>query len=111
VSGILRGEIHWADLNPVRGHEQGGRRPVIVLSHDLFNDRSGTVIVMVVTSQPQRVGLPLVWPVPSGVLPGQSWAKISQIRTIDTDRLTGYLGRITDQDLSELLDSLLQLIG
>jgi mRNA interferase MazF len=111
VAGILRGEVHWADLNSVRGHEQGNRRPVIILSHDLFNDRSGTVIVMVVTSQPQRVGFPLAWQLPSGVLPRPSWAKISQVRTIDTDRLAGYLGRLTDGDLTEILDGLRQLIG
>ena len=56
MSSIRRGEIRWADLNPVRGSERGGRRPVVVLSHDVFNERSGTVIAMAATSQPQRPG-------------------------------------------------------
>ena len=43
MAGILRGEIRWADLNPVRGHEQAGLRPVLILSHDIFNEKSGTV--------------------------------------------------------------------
>ena len=54
MARILRGDIVWADLNPTQGHEQGGRRPVVVLSHDVFNDRSGTIIGMAITSHPQR---------------------------------------------------------
>jgi len=54
MAGILRGDIRWADLNPVRGHEQGGPRPVLILSHDIFNERSGTVIAVAITSQPQH---------------------------------------------------------
>ena len=41
MARILRGEIRWADLDPTRGHEQAGQRPVLILSHDVFNDRSG----------------------------------------------------------------------
>ena len=59
MAGILRGEIRWADLNPVRGSEQGGLRPVLIVSHDVFNARSGTVIALAITSQPQRAGFPL----------------------------------------------------
>jgi len=58
VAGILRGEIRWADLNPIRGNEQAGLRPVLILSHDVFNERSGTVIAVALTSQPQRAGFP-----------------------------------------------------
>ena len=46
MAGILRGEIRWADLNPVRGHEQGGSRPVLILSQGIFNLHSGTVIAV-----------------------------------------------------------------
>ena len=59
MARILRGEIRWADLNPVRGREQASLRPVLVLSHDVFNERSGTVIAMALTSPPQRAGFPL----------------------------------------------------
>jgi mRNA interferase MazF len=51
VARILRDEIRWADLNPVRGREQSGERPVLILGHDVFNERSGTVIAMALTSQ------------------------------------------------------------
>ena len=54
MARILRGEIRWADLNPVKGHEQAGFCPVLVLSHDIFNERSGTVIAAAITSQPQK---------------------------------------------------------
>jgi len=59
MARLLRGEIRWADLNPVRGQEQSGLRPVLILSHDVFNERSGTVIAAALTSQPQRAGFPL----------------------------------------------------
>ena len=59
MAGILRGDVRWADLNPVRGSEQARNRPVLVLSQDIFNDRSGTVIAVAITSQPQRASFPL----------------------------------------------------
>ena len=49
MARILRGDVRWADLNPVRGREQAGRRPVLVISHDVFNERSGTVIALAIT--------------------------------------------------------------
>jgi mRNA interferase MazF len=52
MARILRGDIVWADLNPVQGHEQAGLRPVLIVSHDVFNERSGTVIAVALTSQP-----------------------------------------------------------
>jgi mRNA interferase MazF len=51
MARILRGDVYWANLNPVQGQEQAGRRPVVILSYDIFNERSGTVIAMAITSQ------------------------------------------------------------
>lgn len=87
MARVLRGDVYWANLNPVQGHEQGGTRPVIIVSHDVFNERSGTVIAMAITSQPQRASFPLTLDLKSGNLPKQSWVKISQIRTLSTQRL------------------------
>ncbi|MGH9913849.1 MAG: type II toxin-antitoxin system PemK/MazF family toxin, partial [Pyrinomonadaceae bacterium] len=81
MARILRGDIVWADLNPTRGNEQSGLRPVLVLSEDVFNQNSGTVIAMALTSQPQRAGFPLTFELSGKDLPKKSWVKISQIRT------------------------------
>ena len=111
MARILRGEIRWADLNPVRGHEQAGQRPVLVLSHDVFNERSGTVIAVALTSQEPRAGYPLTLEWTTSKLPKRSWVKISQIRTLSTERVGKRLGRASEEELSRVLDGLLELVG
>jgi mRNA interferase MazF len=111
VAGILRGEIYWADLNPVRGREQAGLRPVLILSNDLFNRRSGTVIAMAITSQPQRAGFPLTFALTGEKLSRPSWVKISQVRTISVERLGKRMGALEKEDLDRILDGLVELIG
>ena len=111
MARILRGEIRGADLNPVRGHEQAGQRPVLVLSHDVFNERSGTVIAVALTSQEPRAGYPLTLELTTSKLPKRSWAKISQIRTLSTERVGKRLGRAAEEELSRVLDGLLELVG
>jgi mRNA interferase MazF len=111
VADVLRGEIYWASLNPVRGHKQGGVRPVLIISHDVFNQRSGTVIAMAITSQHQSAGFPLTYPVPTGVLPQPSWVKISQVRTLSTERLRNQVGQIGQHELDRIVDGLSQLVG
>ena len=111
MARILRGEIYWADLNPARGHEQAGLRPVLVLSHDLFNKKSETVIAMAITSQPQKAGFPLTLALPPEMLPKPSWVKISQIRTISVDRLCKRIAALDTEVLSQLIDALIELIG
>ena len=111
MAGVLRGEIRWADLNPVRGREQGGTRPVVILSHDVFNDRSGTVIAMAITSQPQRAEFPLTMELESSDLPKRSWVKISQIRTLSVDRVGDLIETLPPERLSQLIDGLNEIIG
>jgi mRNA interferase MazF len=111
MARILRGEIRWADLNPVRGHEQAGERPVLVLSHDVFNDRSGTVIAVALTSQEPKAGYPLTLELATPRLPKRSWVKISQIRTLSTGRLGRRLGRASDEELATVLNGLSEVIG
>lgn len=108
---ILRGEVRWAELSPTRGREQAGRRPVLVLSHAIFNKRSGTVIAMAVTSQPQKARFPLTYPLESRQLPKPSWVKISQIRTLSVDRIGRKLGAVEPEQLAEIIDGLDQIIG
>jgi mRNA interferase MazF len=111
LARILRGEVRWADLNPVRGHEQAGQRPVLILSHDVFNERSGTVIAMALTSQPQRAGFPLTLELQSARLPKRSWVKISQIRTLSAERIGAKLGRASPEEVSQVVEGLNEIIG
>jgi mRNA interferase MazF len=111
MARILRGDIRWADLNPVRGHEQAGLRPVLVLSHDIFNERSGTVIAMALTSQPQRAGFPLTLELKVGKLPKRSWVKISQIRTLSVERIGKKIGRSSPEELVQIIEGLNEIIG
>jgi len=111
VARILRGEIRWADLNPVRGREQAGLRPVLILSHDVFNERSGTVIAMAITSQSQRAGFPLSLEIESGRLPKRSWVKISQIRTLSVERIGKRISRLSPEQLDQVIEGLNEIIG
>jgi mRNA interferase MazF len=111
MARVLRGDILWADLSPVRGREQAGRRPVVVISHDVFNERSGTVIAMALTSQPQRAGFPLTLEVKTRRLPKRSWVKISQIRTLSRERLGRKIGRLEPEQLDLLVEGLNDLVA
>jgi mRNA interferase MazF len=111
MARILRGEIRWADLNPVRGREQAGRRPVLVISHDVFNERSGTVIAVALTSQPQRAGFPLTLEIQSKGLPKKSWVKISQIRTLAVERIGQRIGKVSLEELAQVIEGLNEIIG
>lgn len=111
MARILRGEIRWADLNPVRGREQAGLRPVLVLSHDVFNERSGTVIAVSLTSQPQRAGFPLTSELQAAKLRKRSWVKISQIRTLSVERMGARIGRSSPEEISQVVEGLNEIIG
>ncbi|MDQ1278422.1 MAG: mRNA interferase MazF [Thermodesulfobacteriota bacterium] len=105
MAGILKGEIRWADLNPVGGHELAGLRPGI------FNERSGTVIAVAITSQPQKAGFPLTLELKSPNLPKQSWLKISQIRTLSVERVGKIIGKASLEDLNQVVEGLNEIIA
>ena len=111
MAGILRGEIRWADLNPVRGREQAGLRPVMILSQDIFNERSGTVIAVAITSQPQKAGFPLTIELKSANMPKKSWIKISQIRTLSVERIGKVIGKASPDELIQVIDGLNEIIA
>jgi len=111
MARILRGEIRWADLNPVRGREQAGLRPVLILSQDVFNERSGTAIAVALTSQPQRAGFPLTLELHVRGLPKKSWVKISQIRTLAVERIGKVMGRASPEELAQVVEGLNEIIG
>jgi mRNA interferase MazF len=108
---LRRGDVVWADLNPTRGNGQAGRRPVLVLSREVFNARSGTVIAAAITSQPQRAGFPLTMKIESARLPKESWVKIGQIRTLSTTRVGNRLGRVSPEELATAVEGLGEIIG
>lgn len=111
MAGILRGEIRWANLNPVRGKEQSGQRPVLILSHDVFNERSETVIAVALSSQPQRAGFPLTLELESRGLSKKSWVKISQIRTLSIERIGNLIDKVTPNELYRVIEGLNEIIG
>ena len=111
MARILRSEIRWADLNPVRGREQSGMRPVLILSQDVFNERSGTVIAVALTSQPQRAGFPLTLELGAARLRKPAWVKISQIRTLSVERIGQRIGRVTAEEIEQVVQGLHEIIG
>lgn len=111
MARILRGNIYWADLNPVIGSEQGGLRPVLILSHNVFNERSGTVIAVALTSQPQRAGFPLTLELTDPRLPKKSWVKISQIRILSVKRIGKRVAKASEEELLLVIDGLNEIIG
>jgi mRNA interferase MazF len=92
----------------VRGSEQGGLRPVLILSHDVFNARSGTVIAVALTSQPQRAGFPLTLQLASPALPK---VKISQIRTLAAERIGKKSAEANPEELALVVEGLNEILG
>jgi mRNA interferase MazF len=88
-------------------------RPANVLywCHDVFNERSGTVIAVALTSQEPRAGFPLTMEIKSGGLPKRSWIKISQIRTLSTERIGRRLARVSEEDLVQVVEGLNEILG
>ncbi len=101
----------WARLDPTQGREQAGRRPVLVISHDIFNERSGTVIAMAITSQPQKAGFPLTVELVRGNLPKRSWVKVGQIRTLSVQRLGRRIGRVSPEELLRVVEGLNEIVA
>ena len=95
----------------MRGSEQAAQRPVLILSNDVFNDRSGTVIAVALTSQEPRAGFPLTLELTETSLPKRSWVKISQIRTLSVERIGRRLGRASEEEIATVLEGLSEIIG
>ena len=111
MARILRGDIVWADLDPTVGNAQTGRRPVLVLSNDIFNERSGTVIAVALTSQEPKAKFPLTLEINAPRLPKRSWVKISQIRTLSTLRIGQRISRVDETELELVLEGLNEVLG
>jgi mRNA interferase MazF len=84
---------------------------VLILSHDVFNERSGTVIAVALTSQEPRAGFPLTLESKASGLTKRSWIKISQIRTLSVDRIGHRIARAAEEELARVVDGLTEIIG
>ena len=104
---VLRGQMYYANLDPVIGSEQGGTRPVLVIQNNVGNCFSPTIIIAPITTrvkklrQPTHIGIP-----PFFGLPQSSMAMLEQIRTIDKSRLDDYVGCL-DDDVMDYIDEAL----
>lgn len=104
---MRRGEIHWADLVSRSGSEQKGRRPVIIVSHDGFNEAPGwrsIIVVPISTSGSQSRRGPTVVEIPAGAggLPKTSFAVCHQVTTLDRGKLTNRIGTLPGGILEDL---------
>jgi mRNA interferase MazF len=111
MAGLLRGDVVWANLNPTVGNEQSGRRPVVILSRDEFNARSGMVIAMALTSQEPKAGAPFHLEVTTAKLPKRSWAKVTQVRTLSVRRLGARISRADAREVDRLVEGLNKHLG
>jgi mRNA interferase MazF len=111
VAGILRGEIRWANLNPAIGHEQSGIQPVLILSSNIFNRKSGTVIAVAITSKKPRAGFPLTLPLEGIELPKPSWVKVSQVRNLSTERIGEKVAQVPEEIVIQVIEGLNEILG
>ena len=84
---------------------------MLILSQDVFNERSGTVIAMAITSQPQRAGFPLTLELASHHLPKKSWLKIGQVRTLSVERIGRRIGRASPEEMAQAVEGLGEIVG
>lgn len=113
IPKVKRGEIYFANLNPVVGSEQGGVRPVLILQNDTGNKYSPTTIVAAVTSRHKRARLPTHVPLAAreGPLDKDSVVLLEQVRTIDKSRLKEKIGKLSPEELAEVQDALKLSLG
>jgi mRNA interferase MazF len=108
---VKKGEIYYADLNPIVGCEQGGCRPVIIVQNDVGNLHSPTTIIVPVTCRTRKKKLPTHINVKGAGLPKKSIALLEQLRTIDKSRLQEKIGEITLKSMNKIDKGLLISLG
>ena len=110
---VARGEIYFAELNPVQGSEQGGTRPVLVVQNDVGNAYSPTTIVLAITSQLNKARLPTHVAVPAreSGLARDSVILAEQVRTIDKSRLRQRVARLEPRTMRRIESAMAVSIG
>jgi len=109
MSAILRGQVHWVQLDPARGSEMAKRRPCVVLSAREINDHRRTVVVLPLTTTDTPAVFPLLVATPS-VSPS-SKVRIEHIRAVDKSRLAGHIIDMGEDDLSEIERALCRVLA
>jgi mRNA interferase MazF len=99
---VRRGEIYYADLSPVKGSEQDGIRPVLILQNEIGNAHSPTTIIAIISEKKSRHPLPTHVPISGSGLKQVSTVKLEHIRTIDKSRLLNKIGCLSQQDLRKV---------
>lgn len=107
---INRGEIYLADLDPVKGSEQGGLRPVLIIQNNIANRFSPTVIVSAITSRLDKANLPVHVALPKALVKS-SICMLEQIRTLDKSRLRELVGKLSDDDMMKVNRAILISLG
>lgn len=99
MNKILQGEIYWADLNPIKGHEQGGFRPVFILQNNILNRHLNTVVIAPITTnlQAKRYFTTYFLEQKQSNLPQDSVILLFQLRTIDKKRLKKRISKVSPQ--------------
>jgi len=111
TNDFYKGDIYYADLNPVVGSEQSGTRPVVIVQNDMANKYSPTLIVAPITSVNKKLELKSHILIPySRCLYRNSMVLVEQIRTIDKSRLNNYLGRLSIRDINRIDNALLEML-
>ena len=110
---IKRGDLFWVDLNPTKGSEQAGRRPVLVIQNDVGNEAAPTVIVAPLTTKSFTKEYPVNVHLPRGVagLKENSTVLFSQIRTIDKSRLERKIGHLPASYLQKVNQAISISVG
>jgi mRNA interferase MazF len=98
-----RGDVWFGDLDPTRGHEQAGRRPLLVVSDDLFNaSRANLVVVLPLTTKHRGVPNHVEILPPEGGITRGSWIQCEAVRSISKERLATYLGNVTVETMENV---------
>lgn len=109
---IKRGEIYYADLSPIKGSEQGGVRPCLIIQNDVGNKFSPCTIVAIITTRTTKAKLPTqLWLPTSCGLPRNSMVECEQIRTIDKKRLGEKCGEVDPQTMQKVNECLKISVG
>lgn len=99
---MKRGDIYYADLNPVIGCEQGGIRPVLILQNNLGNRHSPTTIVAAITSKSEKGAIPTHVMIKTDGLSRSSMVLLEQIRTVDKSRVREKIAMLDEEEMEKV---------